>query len=138
MITLANIRDDFKNRFNWGNAISIGKIDKNKSLAICFYHSKRELSVIKTLGGKKNRSYDIKPISILLRFGDNQDTAEIMSQKIYDFYNESYFTINNIECFTEMVYSFPICLGTDENNIYEYSIEINIYEKKGSINKGNN
>lgn len=85
---------------------------------------------INTLGGYKNRSYNIKSITILLRYTNNQDVAENMAQKIYDFYRESHFCINEIECFTQMISSCPIPLGTDDKNIYEYSIELNIFNKK--------
>ena len=129
-ILLANIRDDFEYRFSWNECISIGKIDKNKEKAICFYPSKREIAKINTLGGYKNRSYNIKPITILLRYTNDQDVAEKMAQKIYDFYRESHFFIDKIECFTEMISPYPISLGTDDKNIYEYSIELNIFNKK--------
>lgn len=127
-MNLSKYRDDFKTNFNWTDAISIGKIDNNQEKAICFYNSKRTLSYIGTIGGKANKSTKIKPITILLRYTKNQDSAETMAQKIYDFYNERSFFIDNKRIFVQMFYEEPINLGTDDNNVYEYSIELNFNE----------
>lgn len=67
-----------------------------------------------------------------MRYTDNQDTAEKMANKIYEFYDESHLSINNSDSFVLMQSNSPVSLGTDEKNIYEYTIEIIVYEKKGS------
>jgi hypothetical protein len=126
---LKQYKDYFKTSFNWNEAISIGKIDNNKEKAICFYNSKRVLAYDARIGGNKNRSTKIKPISILLRGTKNQDIAEQMAQEIYDFFNEKSFYIENKRVFVKMVNDDPISLGTDENNVYEYSIELDFYEE---------
>ena len=129
-MTLKQYKDYFKKEFKWPDSISIGKIDNNQEKAICFYNSKREYPYIGTLGGKKNRSTDIKPITILLRYTKNQDSAEEMAQKIYWFFEERTFFIGSKRIFTIMTYSEPISLGTDDKNIYEYSIELDFYEER--------
>ena len=126
---LKQYKDEFKASFNWNEAISIGKIDNNKEKAICLYNSKRVLAYDARIGGKKNKSTNIKPITILLRYTKNQDSAETMAQTIYDFYNERSYFIDNKRVFVKMIYDEPVNLGTDDNNIYEYSIELNIYEE---------
>lgn len=126
---LKQYKDYFKTSFNWNEAISIGKIDNNKEKAICFYNSKRVLAYDARIGGNKNRSTKIKPISILLRGTKNQDIAEQMAQEIYDFFNERSFYIDNKRIFVKMLNDDPINLGTDENNVYEYSIELDLYEE---------
>ena len=82
------------------------------------------------MGGKANRSTDIKPIIILLRYTKNQDSAEQMAQKIYEFFEERTFFIDSKRIFTMMTYSNPIDLVTDDENIYEYSIELDFYEER--------
>ena len=129
-MTLKQYKDYFKENFKWTDSISIGKIDNNQEKAICFYNSKRNLAYIGTLGGLENKSTNIKPITILLRYTKNQNDAEIMAQKIYDFFNERSFFIENKRIFVQMIYSEPISLGTDDNNVYEYSIELNFYEER--------
>ena len=129
-MTLKEYKDYLKSEFKWIDSISIGKIDNNKEKAICFYNSKRNNSYIGVFGGAKNKSTNIKPITILLRYTKNQNDAEIMAQKIYDFFNERSFFINEKRVFVQMLYGEPINLGTDDNNVYEYSIELNFYEER--------
>lgn len=129
-MTLKQYKDYFKENFKWTDSISTGKIDNNQEKAICFYNSNRNLAYVGTIGGLKNKSTNIKPITILLRYTKNQNDAEIMAQQIYDFFNERSFFINQKRIFTQMIYSEPISLGTDDENVYEYSIELNFYEER--------
>ena len=126
-ITLKQIKDYFKSDFKWSDGISIGKIDNNKDKAICFYNSKRNLSYQGVIGGKENKSTYIKPITILLRYTKNQNDAEIKAQEVYEFFLQRTFFIENKRIFTQMYNEEPMNLGTDENGVYEYSIEINLY-----------
>ena len=129
-MTLKQYKDYFKENFKWTDSISTGKIDNNEEKAICFYHSQRNSSYVGVFGGVKNKSTNIKPVTILLRYTKNQNSAEMMAQQIYDFFNERSFFFFFKRIFTQMIYSEPINLGTDENNVYEYSIELDFYEER--------
>ena len=129
-MTLKQYKDYFKENFKWTDSISTGKIDNNQEKAICFYNSQRNSSYVGVFGGIKNKSTNIKSVTILLRYTKNQNNAETMAQQIYDFFNERFFFINQKRIFTQMIYSEPISLGTDENNVYEYSIELDFYEER--------
>ncbi len=126
-ITLKQVKDYFKTEFKWSDYISVGKIDNNQEKAICFYNSKRNLSYQGVIGGVSNKTTYIKPITILLRYTKNQDSAEIKAQEIYEFFEERTFFIENKRIFVQMYNEEPMNLGTDDNNVYEYSIEINLY-----------
>lgn len=126
-ITLKQIKDYFKDKFNWSDSISIGKIDDNKEKALCFYNSNRQLAYSPVIGGKNNKSTYMKPITILLRYTKNQNDAEIKAQEIYEFFEEKTFYIEKKRIFTQMYTEEPINLGTDDKNVYEYSIEINLF-----------
>lgn len=126
-MTLKEYREEFKNTFNWEDSLTIGKIDNNKDKAVCFYNSKRTLSPIKAID--KN-SYKIKPITILLRYTTNQDTAEQMANSIYEFYDDRTFFIEKKRITTQHIYSEPVNLGTDDSGVYEYSLEINFLEER--------
>ncbi len=127
-MTLGQYRDYFKNNFKWTDSISSGKIDNNKQKAICFYNSDSGIGYSGTIGGESNKTTDIKPITILLRYTKNQNDAEIMAQKIYDFFKGKSFFIDGKRIFTTMMYSGPLSWGTDDNGVYEYSIDVNFYE----------
>lgn len=129
-MTLKEYKDYFKQEFKWNDSISIGKIDNNQEKAICFYNSKRNLSYIGVFGGLKNKSTNVNSITILLRYTKNQDSAENMAKNVYDFFNERSFFINKKRVFVQMLYEQPVNLGTDDNNVYEYSIELDFYEER--------
>ena len=126
-MSLKELKDYFKTTYEWTNSISIGKIDNNQEKAICFYNSKYNLAYRGVIGGSKNKSTELKPITILLRYTKNQDDAEKKASSIYKFFEDRTFFINKKRIFTQMVYEQPIDLGTDDNNVYEYSIEIYFY-----------
>ena len=129
-MTLKQYKDYFKENFKWTDSISTGKIDNNQEKALCFYNSQRNSSYVGVFGGIKNKSTNIKSVTILLRYTKNQNIAEVMAQQIYDFFNERSFFINQKRVFIQMIYSEPISLGTDEKNVYEYSIELDFYEER--------
>ena len=131
-MSLKDLKDYFKANFivnnsGWTNGISIGKIDNTLEKAICFYNSNVNLSYQGVIGGKQNKSTKIKPITILLRYGKNKNEAETMAKSIYEFFEERTFYINKKRVFVEMLYEYPNDLGTDDNNVYEYSIEMYMY-----------
>lgn len=125
-MTLKQYKEYFKTSFNWDEAISIGKIDDNKDKAICFYNSKRALTPIKAID--KN-TYKYKPITILLRYTKNQNTAEEMAMSIYEFFNDREIVIDNKQVTAQHLYAEPNNLGTDDNGVYEYTLEINMLER---------
>ena len=126
-ISLKQIKDYFKSEFNWSDSISIGKIDNNQEKAICFYNSRKQLAYSPVIGGKSNKSTYIKPITVLLRYTKNQDSAENKIESIYEFFEERTFFIGEKRIFVIMNTDGPINLGTDDKGIYEYSIEMDLY-----------
>ena len=126
-ISLKQIKDYFKSEFNWSDSISIGKIDNNQEKTICFYNSRRQLAYSPVIGGKSNKSTYIKPITVLLRYTKNQDSAENKIESIYEFFEERTFFIGEKRIFVIMNTDGPINLGTDDKGIYEYSIEMDLY-----------
>lgn len=129
-MTLKQIKDYFKTAFGWNHGISIGKIDNNLDNAICFYNSRRPTPKIGTVGGKENRSYNLKSVTILLRWTSNADEAEQKAEEIYNFFDEKQFNINNERVFVISPYNSAIDLGTDDKGIYEYSFEFDFYSKE--------
>lgn len=122
---LVDYKDEFKSNFNWKEKITVGKTDKNQEKIITFYNSKRTKN---NVGFKESKTTKIKPITILLRYGKNQREAEIMANKIQDFYDKRSFNTKEAQIYSILMYQEPIYLGTDENNIYEYSFEIDFIE----------
>lgn len=110
---------------NW----SIGKIDDNQEKAIAVYTNRRQIESISKY--KNLQSYGILPITLLLRWTKNYSTAETEANKIYELLDCSSFFIDNYKCSISCLYDGPIDLGSDENGVYEYSIELNLLYRKG-------
>lgn len=127
---LKAIRDYFQTEYGWSDSISVGRIDKNSDRAVCFYHSKHPAPKQSALGGKENKSFERLPVTVLLRFTNSPVKAAEKAQELYDFFDEKTFVIENKRVFVISRYDFPIDLGSDDNGVCEYSLEIDFYINK--------
>lgn len=108
----------------------IGKCDENESESITIYTNKRKIEKITNF--KKLCTYNILPLTLLIRWNKNYDKAEEMANQIYELLDCSSFFIENYKCYTMCLDNGIIDLGTDESNIYEFSIEVNLlYKERG-------
>lgn len=107
----------------------IGKMDENQEKAISLYSNRRNLAKLSEF--KNLQSYGILPITLLLRWTKNYNTAETKANDIYELLNCSSFFIDDYKCNINCLYDGPIDLGSDENGIYKFSIELNLLYRKG-------
>ena len=127
---LKAIKDFFNTKYGWSDSISVGRIDKDCDRAVCFYRSKVPLPKLSALGGKENKSFERLPVTMLLRFTKSPETAAEKAQELYDFFDEKTFVIENRRVFVISRYDIPIDLGSDENGVCEYSLELDFYINK--------
>ena len=107
----------------------IGKMDDNQEKAIAIYSNRRNLAKISDF--KSLQSYGILPITLLLRWTKNYNTAETKANDIYELLDCSSFFIDDYRCNINCLYDGPIDLGSDENGVYKFSIELNLLYRKG-------
>ena len=107
----------------------IGKMDENQEKAIAIYSNRRNLAKLSDF--KKLQSYGILPITLLLRWTKNYNTAETKANDIYELLDCSSFFIDDYRCNINCLYDGPIDLGSDENGVYKFSIELNLLYRKG-------
>ena len=107
----------------------IGKMDDNQEKAIAIYSNRRNLAKISNF--KNLQSYGIIPITLLLRWTKNYNTAETKANDIYELLDCSSFFIDDYRCNINCLYDGPIDLGSDENGVYKFSIELNLLYRKG-------
>lgn len=107
----------------------IGKIDNNQEKAIAIYSNRRNLAKLSEF--KNLQSYGILPITLLLRWTKNYNTAETKANDIYELLDCSSFFIDDYRCNVNCLYDGPIDLGSDENGVYKFSIELNLLYRKG-------
>lgn len=128
-ISTAKIKDYLKSVITECSKWYIGQIDENQEKAISIYANRRQLEDNSKF--KKLKSYEILPITILLRWTKNYNTAETEANKIYELLDCSSFFIDDYKCNINCLYNGPIDLGPDENGIYKFSIELNLLYRKG-------
>lgn len=128
-INTSKIKDYLKSIIPECSKWSIGQMDENQEKAIALYANRRQLEDNSKY--KNLKTYGILPITLLLRWTKNYNTAEIMANKIYELLDCSSFFIDEYKCSIEGLYNGPIDLGADENNVYKFSIEINLLYRKG-------
>lgn len=129
MLTLANVRDWLKT-YGIAQHYFVGKLDTSKENALCVYSRKRSGSPVMALGGLP--SYDIKAVSLLLHCSKNAVQTEQTAVKLFEKIRaERELNINNIPIYyIAMQVPEPVGIGTDENGVYEYVIEFDLYYKK--------
>lgn len=106
----------------------VGKIDRNKEEAICLYANKRNIERISKF--KILQTYSILPVTLLIRWSKNYEKVEKKASEIYELLEGSSFLINSKRCYIKALYESPIDLGTDDNNVFEQSIEFNLYYER--------
>ena len=128
-LSTSKVKDYLKTVIKDCNKWSIGSIDYNQEKTIAVYANRRNLEGISKF--KKLQSYDIAPITLLLRWTKNYNTAETKANEIYELLDCRSFFIDNYKCNIKSLYEGPIDLGPDENGVYEFSVELNLLYRKG-------
>lgn len=127
---LKDIRDWLKPLITDISMAYTGKTDPTIEKAICIYG--RESSGTKiAIGGLENTSSEVKGISILIQWDKYCDTSEAKAQSIYNIFKNTHAIIDSNECFFNMKNDEPVPMGVNENDIYEYVIDLEIIAKKG-------
>lgn len=129
MIYLADIREWIK-KFKIAEYYYSGKLDANKEKAICVYQRKSTIEAVKAIGGKS--SYNIKPISVLIHWNKNSTETEKAAYKLYEQLEAvSSFLLNDTKIyFIKLLQSEPVSVGADDNGIFEFVIEFDIYYER--------
>lgn len=129
MLTLSKIRDWLKT-YSVAQHYFVGKLDTSKENALCVYNRKRSGSPVMALGGLS--SYDVKAVSLLLHCSKNATQAEQTAVALFEKIRaERNLKIEGIPIYyISMQVPEPIAIGTDENGVYEYVIEFDLYYRK--------
>lgn len=131
MITLAEVRDWIKT-FNAANNYYIGKIDNKQENSIGIYQRKTIDGPRVAIGGRLLASYDVKSISILIHWNKNANETEKRAQYLYNrlFEAESVVIGGTPIKMIALLQNEPVDVGTDDNNVYERVIELDLYYER--------
>lgn len=131
MITLANVREWIK-QFDIGENFYIGKLDNKKDKLIGVYPLKRSGPPVMAVGGLKNSSYNIKPISVLMHWNKNADETEQAAYSLFKAIQKAEdIRMGNVQIYyVDLKVPEPVWVGTDDKGVYEYVIEFDIYYER--------
>ena len=131
MITLAEVRDWIKT-FNAANNYYIGKIDNKQENSIGIYQRKTIDGPRVAIGGRTLASYDVKSISILIHWNKNANETETRAQYLYNrlFEAESVVIGGTPIKMIALLQNESVDVGTDDNNVYERVIELDLYYER--------
>lgn len=110
-----------------------GKLPDKEDKSIGVYHLKQPRKATATPGGEANKSYGIKSISLLVHWNADQIQTEKAALALQKRLREcrGYEVGQERIKFIRLYYDEPISVDTDENGIYEYVIECDVYYEKG-------
>lgn len=132
MIELGSIRDWLKS-FKLFDNYYIGRLDTKKQNSLGVYNLQDE-GRREVIGGLKK--YEKKGISLLIHGDTNKSRTEKLANSLYDkietlIYSCEYPQIGGKHVyFIELLNNQPIDVDQDNDSIYEYVIEMNIYFDK--------
>lgn len=131
MITLAEVRDWIKT-FNAANNYYIGKLDNKQENSIGIYQRKTIDGPRIAIGGRTLASYEVKSISILIHWNKNANETEKRAQYLYNrlFKAESVVIGGTPIKMIALLQNEPVDVGTDDNNVYERVIELDLYYER--------
>lgn len=113
--------------------VYIGKMDGKKQKSIGVYSRPSNGLPNIALGGLDCTTYDVKPVSLLVHWSRDKETAEQAAIELFEkLRNESSLTIGNTPVnYLRLLVPEPQDVGTDDNGVYEYVIWLDfVYERK--------
>lgn len=127
MLTMDDIRGYIAGIADCSN-VYIGKLNNKKDHSVGVYHRQGNGPPVTALGGYEYSSYDIRRISLLVHWDKDVQASEEAAYNLYEkLKNISSLSIGDIpiNCIILQVPE-PICVGTDDNGVYEYVIWLDL------------
>lgn len=131
-MTLAEIRDWLKT-FDLADNYYIGRLDNKKEKSLGVYDLPSRGAPVMALGGVSCSSYDVKGVSLLIHWNRNANETELAAARVWN----ALFGAAHVDVpggshihYVQPLVPKPISVDTDENGVYEYVIEFNIYFRR--------
>lgn len=128
MITKA-LRDWLKTQATGYDHYYLGKTDPETPNSICVYS--RPTSPMNTaVGGIERTTYQIRGISVLVQGTTSYTETETKAQEIYELLRGTRTSIDDKECFFIMKNDEAVSIGTNEYDIYEFVIDMDLVQER--------
>lgn len=123
MMTLKNVKDWMQKQIQ-ANVWKIGIYDNSKQKTICVRNLTSNRNKL-AIGGLSNTSTAVKGVSIVVHWNKNPDETERVAQDVHALFYGNQPMIEGFQIvMCEMRSDEPIFVGTDEQGVYEYVIEV--------------
>ena len=131
MITLAEVRDWINNLMQL-TTTTLARSIISKKIVQAFTNERQSMVLGQQIGGRLLASYDVKSISILIHWNKNANETEKRAQYLYNrlFETESVVIGGTPIKMIALLQNEPVDVGTDDNNVYERVIELDLYYER--------
>lgn len=132
MLALSDFRDWLKT-LDVAENYYIGRLDAKQEKSLGVYNLTRRGAPIMALGGAAQSSYDVKSVSLLLHWNRNARETEAAAHVLWNKLLRAGrpVTPGGVPIqYIQLTVPEPIAVDTDDNGVYEYVIEMNIYYRR--------
>ena len=131
MITASNVKDYLKDKIDVVNNWYSGSLRSNSEKGICVYSEQAMSRNEVCIGGLDNTSTFVQGYSILIHWNKNAKESEEKAMEVYESLWGQNPVINKYKVIKiNLRDANPICIGVDDNGIYEFVINFDIlYER---------
>lgn len=130
-MTLADVKEWLKT-FDVAEHYYCGRLDNKHEHSLGVYSRQAVTGPVMAIGGLENSSYDIRGISLLLHWNRNSAETETAARTLWDHLRE----ISGVDTghgyiqYLRLTVPEPIAVGTDENGVFEYVINFDLYYRR--------
>ena len=110
----------------------MGKLDSKKERSIGVYKLKRSGAPKIPIGGMKNATYEVYPVSLLVHWERSPRNTETAAVKLFHALRDTWnVTVEDaLIKFCQLLVPEPVDIGTDDMGVYEMVIEALIYYER--------
>ena len=131
-MTLSEIRDWLRTLDAAENYYT-GRLDNKREKSLGVYGRSRKGAPVVALGGMGLSSYGIRAVSLLLHWNRNARETEAAARALWDeLLCAAHVDLpggGHIQC-VRMNVPEPVAVGTDQDGVYEYVIEMDVYYRR--------
>ena len=128
-MTLADIRDWLKT-LDAADHYHIGRLNNKKERSLGVYSRAGSGPPVIGIGGTS--TYNIKSVSVLLHWNENARETEEAAHSLWEKLQD----VTDIDAgsghiqYLRLIVPEPVPVGTDENGVYEYVIQFDVYYRR--------
>lgn len=101
-------------------------VDRSRAQTVGVFQQRGSYPALATIGGRLNRSYEVCPLTLLVRWGRDGRAAAVKAYEIHD----ALVAAEDEAGYFKAIFDGPISIGMDERGVHEFTIDVDVYTKK--------